>query len=199
MRFSSAGRWAADDTTVVNKGSYLPFLYVTAALEGEASAPAVKIRFWHLRRSQDTATSDRPGDPWVAPNHWGGPHKRSRLLNVMAHNWFKRWLRPWPTHCNWSIWKRVTQPLAEIAALIVLYVELRPRCNESNLSPLVPAGDSVAQGPSQLRETSIMNHGTSSSWSQWNHTFFWEAGRRLTSASRLFPTDSVLSAARRAV
>lgn len=74
----------------------------------------------------------------------------------MVHNRFKRWLRPWPTHCNWSIWERVTQPLAEIATLIVLYVELRPRCNESNLSPLLPAGDGAAQGPSQLCNTSIM-------------------------------------------
>ncbi len=125
----------------------------------------------HLWHSQDSASSVHPRDPSMEPNHWGGPQKRSWLLNVMAHNWFKRWLRPWPTHCNWSIWKRVTQPLAEIAALIVLYVELRPRCNGSNLSPLVPAGDSMAQGPSQLCETSIMNRSTSSGWSLWNHTW----------------------------
>lgn len=137
----------------------------------------------------------------MAPNHWGGPQKRSGRLSVMAHNWFKRAPRPWPTRCNWSIWKRVTQPLAEIAALIVLYVELRPRCNESNLSPLVPAGDSVPQGPSQLRETSIMNRSTSSGWSLWNHTWvtssIGEVGRWLTSAAsrlvfvtRLEPSSS---------
>lgn len=118
-----------------------------------SSAPDVKIRFWLRRITVKTPlrrTTLRSRA--MAPNHWGGPQERSGLLNVMAHNWFKRALTPWPTRCNWSIWKRVTQPLAEIAALIVLYVELRPRCNESNLSPLVPAGDGVAQGPSQLCE-----------------------------------------------
>ncbi len=137
------------------------------------SSPVVKIRFL-LRRLSDisgTASLDHPGDPSMAPNHWGGPQSRSLLLNVMAHNWFKRALTLWPAHCNWSIWKRVTQPLAEIAALIVLYVELRPRCNESNLSPPVPAGDGAARGPSLLCETAIMNYGSSSGWSLWNPTW----------------------------
>ena len=59
----------------------------------------------------------------------------------------------------------VTWPLAEIATLIVLYVELPPRCNESHLSPRF-LQVTARHKPSQLCGMSIMYGNTSSDSSQ---------------------------------
>lgn len=98
----------------------------------------------------------------------------------MAHNWLKRALRPRPTPCNWSIRKRVTPPLAEIAALIALYVEPRPRCNESNLSPPAPAGDTTVPDPSRVGEVSAAGGSTSSRRSPKKNAGSFRGGRQTT-------------------